>query len=88
MVHVPLHWRTPHWGLRQHVMTVLWVTLLVLAMGSAIGGGVYVLTTSSPRTPISERTSTVAPPGTWVNVQPSPAPGPPPSLESFSGMPE
>ncbi len=85
MGHVPLHWRTPHSGLRHQLMTVLWVTLLVLAMGSAISGGVYVLTARSPITPTSARSSTVAPPRAWVDAHPVPAPGPPPVSDSFNG---
>jgi hypothetical protein len=37
MIHLTLHWRTPTWGLRHQLMMVLWVTLLVLAMGSCAG---------------------------------------------------
>ncbi len=85
MIHLTLHWRTPHWGLRHQLMTVLWVTLLVLAMGSAIGSGVYVLTARSPSTPTSARSSTVAPPRAWVDAHPVPAPGPPPVSDSFNG---
>ncbi len=71
---LPLH---PHSTvLRRRIMGALCATLLVLAVGSAIGGALLVRATRSP----VRSTSAGAPPVEWVDPRPVPAPGPRPCV--------
>ncbi len=82
MVRLTLRQGTGSMSMQRRLMRLLGATLLVLSIGSAVGGVLPMLTTrsfvSTGGTTIDAALSIER-----VDVQPVPAPGPPPCVEPF-----